>query len=225
MKSICLVIPYFGKFPSNFNLFLKSCSYNSTIDFLIITDDKGNYDYPPNVKVIYKTFEELRKLIQRNYDFKINLNNPYKLCDYKPAYGEIFNFYLQNYDFWGYCDVDLMFGNIRSFITDDLLENYEKIFSRGHLTLFKNNIKMNTIYKNRINGKEKYKEVFSNAKNYAFDEWGKDGINHICNLAKIKFYDEILFSDIYIGKYAFYISQLMKRDKKYNSPCILIKSI
>ena len=36
------------------------------------------------------TFESLRNRIQKLYDFKISLEKPYKLCDYKPAYGEIF---------------------------------------------------------------------------------------------------------------------------------------
>ena len=44
------------------------------------------------------------------------VNSPYKLCDYKPVYGLIFDEDLQDYDFWGHCDVDLIFGDIRKFI-------------------------------------------------------------------------------------------------------------
>ena len=49
------------------------------------------------------------------------------------------------YDFWGYCDIDLIFGNIRKFITDDILDKYDKILSRGHFTLFRNKDSINTI--------------------------------------------------------------------------------
>ena len=51
MKSICYIIPYFGHLPDNFNLWLISCKVNSTVNWLIYTDDKTSYDYPENVKV------------------------------------------------------------------------------------------------------------------------------------------------------------------------------
>jgi len=31
--------------------------------------------------------------------------------------------------FWGYCDIDLIFGNIRAFMTDELLNEYDIIKS------------------------------------------------------------------------------------------------
>ena len=61
MKSICYIVPYFGKLPSGFQLWLMSCKMNPTIDWLIFTDDKTEYDYPENVKVNYCTFDDIRK--------------------------------------------------------------------------------------------------------------------------------------------------------------------
>ena len=40
-----LIIPYFGKFNNYFELWLKSCEYNTDFDWLIFTDDKTNYQY------------------------------------------------------------------------------------------------------------------------------------------------------------------------------------
>lgn len=54
-----------------------------------------------NVKWYFKSFSELQELFQSKFDFPILLNTPYKLCDYKPAYGDIFSKYLGGYDFWG----------------------------------------------------------------------------------------------------------------------------
>ena len=53
MKKVAYVIPYFGKFPKGFDLFLMSCRNNPTIDWLIFTDDHTSYEYPSNVKVYY----------------------------------------------------------------------------------------------------------------------------------------------------------------------------
>lgn len=126
-SSICLVILYFGKLPNYFEFWLSSCKYNKTINFLLFTDDKTKYDYPDNVNVKYTSFEEIRKIIQSKFDFKISLDTPYKLCDYKPAYGYIFNEYLSKFNFWGHCDLDVIFGNLRKFLPEKILMNYDKI--------------------------------------------------------------------------------------------------
>lgn len=116
-SSICLVVLYFGKLPNYFELWLESCKYNETINFLLFTDDKTEYDYPDNVTVIYTSFENIKSQIQSKFDFKISLERPYKLCDYRPAYGYIFNEYLKEYDFWGHCDLDVIFRKSKKIFT------------------------------------------------------------------------------------------------------------
>ena len=101
MKTIAYFIPYFGKLPESVNMWLLSCKMNPTINWVLVTDDKTQYDYPDNVKVVYCTYEDFKKKIQDNYDFTINIYKPWKLCEFKPAYGEIFADLLQGYDFWG----------------------------------------------------------------------------------------------------------------------------
>lgn len=172
MKSIIFIIPYFGSFPSYFQLWLNSCKLNPTIEWLIITDISEYYDYPQNVKIISMTFEELKIYIQAKYDFSINLPSPYKLCDFKPAYGEIFNEFISSFDYWGYCDVDLIWGNIRKFLSNDLLDKeYDKIFNWGHCTLYHNTKENNQTYKNQVDGIAYYKQVFSSPCNFFFDEF------------------------------------------------------
>ena len=63
------------------------------------------------------------------FDFAITLHTPYKLCDYKPAYGEIFAPELSGYDFWGYGDMDLVFGDLRAYFTEDKLRKYDKFYA------------------------------------------------------------------------------------------------
>lgn len=203
---IALVIPYFGKFNNQFELFLKSCSKNPTIMWFIFTDDKYQYDYPPNVIVNYMSFSELKNKIQSFYDFDISLSTPYDLCDFKVAYGEIFKEYLKEYDFWGYCDIDVIFGNVRKFITDDILETFDKILIRGHFTLFRNTKYINSLYRSDIDGEVRYKSVFSESGTHHFDEGLPNqvkGINRIFNDQKIEIYDQYIFADIAVNRYAF----------------------
>lgn len=113
MKKICYIVPYFGRLPQNFELWLNSCKTNPTIDWLIYTDDKTSYEYPNNVKVTYCTFDEIKRKIQSNFDFEINISRPWKLCDFRPAYGEIFSEDIQEYEFWGHCDLDVLWGEYK----------------------------------------------------------------------------------------------------------------
>lgn len=197
MKKIVLFIPYFGTFPNYFQLFLNSCGRNDTINWIIFTDNDTEYKYPENVKRVSMSFLEIKKKIQKKFDFPICLKAPYKLCDYRPAYGLIFEDYTKGYDFWGYCDIDLLFGNLRKFLPDDLLVQYDKIGYLGHLAIYKNNEQMRMAFEKAYQGRNRYMEVFSSEASLIFDEWDFPSIHHVLlsNGFKISLWDK--FCDIY----------------------------
>src|ERR1700733_7487852 len=171
-KSIALIICYFGKLPWYFDYFVHSCVYNPTVDFFIITDDTPKTKLlPDNVKLVRKTLDEVSLLATEKLGFTVKIASGYKLCDFKPAYGHIFSGLVKEYDFWGHCDIDIIFGDIREFITDELLENYDLVSVRhdwlsGCFLLYKNDDKMNTLF---LHSKD-YKKVFTSEKHYCFDE-------------------------------------------------------
>lgn len=184
MKKIVFIIPYFGKFNNYFQLFLNTCELNHDVDWLIFTDDKTNYNYPSNVHVKYTSFDEIKNKIQEKFDFEISLTRAYKLCDYKPAYGYVFQDYIKDYDFWGYCDTDLIWGNIRKFYTEEKLKKYDKIGFLGHCTIFRNKKEINEMFMKEINGIKIYQKVFqseenSSSINCTFDEERNQSINTI----------------------------------------------
>lgn len=196
----CLIVPYFGKFPNYFQLTLDSCGKNLDFDWLIITDNNEDYDYPSNVKVYKMTFEEFKKLIQiklKNYIEKIELEKPYKLCDYKVTYGYVLSAYLKNYDWWGYCDFDIIFGKLNNFITDELLKKYDKLFVFGHFTLYRNTEEINKLFLKSYGEKKLYEEYFKTSKICAFDELWKESINNIFEKNYKKIFYENFSADIY----------------------------
>lgn len=194
MKKIVFICPYFGAFPNYFNLTLKSIEYNKSIDWLIITDIKKEYNYPDNVKIINMTFTELQKKVQSCFDFDICLNKPFKMCDFRPAYGLIFKDYLDGYDFWGHCDFDCIYGDLRKFLSDDILEKNERIYCLGHMSLYKNNNKINNIFKNKLDEETNYKNIFTKERPFSFDEMG---IIRIMDKEKVNIYNKFVFADIY----------------------------
>ncbi|MBS1504463.1 MAG: hypothetical protein JST32_20550 [Bacteroidetes bacterium] len=171
-RNLALITCFFGKLPWYFDYFAHSCGYNPTVDFLIITDDH-TYDkpLPSNIKVIYRTLDQVTALASEKIGFQVNIGRGYKMCDFKPAYGVIFSDYLANYDFWGHTDIDIVFGDIREFITDDLLQNYDLISVRpdwltGCFLLYRNNPKLNTLFEQS----KDYRKVFTSPVHYCFDE-------------------------------------------------------
>lgn len=177
MNRIKLIVCYYGKFPQWMNIWLKSCELNPDIDFMIVTDNKID-NLPSNVTVLNMTFEELRNHFSKTVGFPVSLESPYKLCDYKSVYGKAFQKQLEEYDFWGCCDIDLVWGHLRGFITDDILNNYDLIGKYGHLMIYRNNEVMNNLFMKQ-GGTFSYKTVFTNSDNYSFDEMsGMDLIAH-----------------------------------------------
>lgn len=190
MKKIVIIIPYFGKLPNYFSFFMKTVKYNPNVYFMFITDNTIT-DLPPNVILKKMTFDQFVDKLSSVFDFKINLKNPYKLVDYKPAYGYIFEKEIQEYEMWGYCDIDQVFGDILGMLPDHY-SSYDKIFSLGHLTLFKNSYENNRLFMNT--DIMDYKKVFQTNYIHVFDEI--HGIEAIFQLKNKKIYNENVFADI-----------------------------
>ena len=47
------------------------------------------------------------------------------MAEYKPAFGSIFARYLKKYTHWGYCDLDMVLGNLPFFIEAEERTNYD----------------------------------------------------------------------------------------------------
>ena len=172
MNNIVFIIVYMGDFPWYFPYFLHSCRFNPTIDFLIFTDNEDTpIPLPQNVKTIPYSIEQFKADASKKFGFEVIVESGYKLCDFKPAYGFIFLDWIKNYDLWGYCDIDIIFGNIRSFMTDDLLNEYDIISARhdfltGCFALYRNNEFMRELFKQS----KDYRKVFTESRNFFFDE-------------------------------------------------------
>lgn len=179
-KKCCFIIPYFGKLPNYFPMFLKSCEYNMDYNWIVLTDDNTNYNYPKNVKKIFYTLTNFKELCDSKFDFHVVINNPHKLCDFKPAYGYLFEEYLTGFSYWGYCDIDLIFGKLSDFIDDFMLMNYDKLFVLGHLSIYKNDYDACRLFMKKWNGKELYKESFQSERTTIFDEPYGNGKDNGC---------------------------------------------
>ncbi|MDR1895710.1 MAG: hypothetical protein LBR10_02850 [Prevotellaceae bacterium] len=192
MKKIIYLVPYFGKLPQIFPLWLKSAECNPTINWKIFTDDDDHYDYPTNVNVVKTTFVDFANKFRNHFDFNISLDYPYKLCEYKVTYGDVLADQISEYDYWGYCDLDLIFGDIREFITSEVLSEYEMIGFQGHSTLYKNVPEVNKRY-THITENVNYRTLLSSYKYHFFDE---HGILEIYEDLNLTWWSKVVFANI-----------------------------
>lgn len=172
MKSIVIIFPYFGTLPVQYKMWRASALRNPTVDFMFFTD--ANVEPAKNIIVYKMQFCDFQQLVQKAFDFPIVLDRPYKLCEYKQAYGFILHNYIAKYDFWGFGDLDLVYGDIRTFFTDEVL-TYKFLLGWGHLTLLHNDDDCTTYFMKQVKGYQNYKEAFTTSNITFFDEYGYKG--------------------------------------------------
>lgn len=172
MKSIVLIFPYFGSLPVQYKMWRASALCNSSVDFMFFTDT--DVEPAKNIIVHKMQFSDFQQIVQKAFDFPIVLDRPYKLCEYKQAYGYILQDYIKEYDFWGFGDLDLVYGDIRTFITDEVL-THKFLLGWGHLTLLHNDKDTNSYFMKQVPGYQSYLDAFTTSKITFFDEYEHKG--------------------------------------------------
>jgi len=136
LRVACIVIYEGPTLPSWFDSFAFSAQFTSSlVDWYIFVTDLPRHDFPPNVKIIRITNDDLYARIAKaltaddpegrggntgsnlrgdvdgEFDLKYSLqilleDQPYMLVELKPVLGVIFEDYLTEYSHWGYADID-----------------------------------------------------------------------------------------------------------------------
>lgn len=210
--SIILICPYFGTINKSIHsLWLQGCAANPDITFLLLTDDAQALEMPAteNVRGLFMTWEDCARLIRQTFDYEVSLQSPYKLCDYRPAYGKIFHEYLSDFEFWGHTDSgDTLYGDLRQFLTNEMLDSYDKIHVFGHLTLYRNTPENNQRYLCTDSSGIDAKTVFSTEENLCFDDmFQRASINRIYQENGFPLLERVpnLVADLFPSKWAFQI--------------------
>ncbi len=191
-----LVVPHFGPRPPYFPLVVRSMARNPDVHWLLFTD-RPVPDAPPNLTVRVCGFADLAARIRGHFDFEVSLERPYKVCDFRPAFGEIFAAELAGYDFWGHCDLDVLFGRISDHLPPEAFAA-DKILFQGNFALYRNTPAAAGWYRHEV-GKVSYREAMTTPAAMHFDEWA--GIRYIIeDLGVPAWHDDVIF-DISFRRY------------------------
>ena len=109
---IALIQVWLGPLPDYFEYHLKTCKYQSNIDFLIFTDHEIKLKLPSNVKTFSITKSEIEDKISKLVGSSIVLANNRKANELKASYGDLFKEYLTEYDYIGFYDIDTLLGDL-----------------------------------------------------------------------------------------------------------------
>jgi hypothetical protein len=194
--SIRLVAVHFGPLPAYFSLTLHSMARNPDVSWLLLTDQQLP-DPPPNVAVQACQFEDLANRIRGHFDFPVSIERPYKVCDFRPAFGEIFASELAGYDFWGYCDLDVIFGRIRDHLPAAAFET-EKILFHGNFQLYRNTPGTAGWYRHEV-GKVSHRDALTRPEAMHFDEWA--GIYYIVEDLGVRSWQQDVIFDLSFRRY------------------------
>jgi hypothetical protein len=172
--AICLLTCYFGKaLPDRAAYFFTTAGWNSSVDFIVFSDSDAPADLPANVKFVPMGMGDFNRLVSGQLGIDINVEQGEKVKDFRPAYGKILASYIEGYDFWGHVDTDILLGNIRAFLTEEVLEQTDIFsvrddFPAGYFTLYRNSNDITNLF---MQSKD-WQRAFTNPAYTGFDECG-----------------------------------------------------
>ncbi len=142
----------FGKPPWYFPFYHTSCINNKDVGFLFIGYSFNDIPEADNIRKINFSLEDFSVLASHKTGIDINVNTGYKTCDLRPAFGGIFEDFIKEADFWGICDPDIVLGDIRGFLTDEILRDYNYIsvkpeYPTGFMSVYRNCPLINNLYR------------------------------------------------------------------------------
>ncbi|MBE7084583.1 MAG: hypothetical protein E7368_00830 [Clostridiales bacterium] len=162
------------------------------MDFFIFSDDTP-LDIPAeNIKWIPFTLKDFNNLAVQKLGIDFTITKPYKLCDFKPMYGVIFEDYLKGYEYWAFGDLDVVYGKITEYLERIKYHKYYKINHAGHFCFIKNIPDATELFKTHTSDSRNYYDILEGT-NAAFDEYD---LMFKTRALKIPFYDGTFAADI-----------------------------
>jgi len=140
---LIMLIPYFGRWPEWINFFVESCKWNSSVRWQFYTDCGVPENKASNVSYQHMSFADYKALVRERLGIAFDPPAPYKLCDLKPFLAHVHAKDVDGFRFWGYGDVDVIYGNIGTFYTNGLLGRVNVLSTHpeilaGHFAVLRN---------------------------------------------------------------------------------------
>ena len=168
---LIMLIPYFGRWPEWIELFVESCKWNPDVRWRFYTDCGEPQNKAGNVDYVHLSFDDYKALARARLGIACEWPDPYKLCDLKPCLGHIHEADIDGYRFFGFGDIDVIYGNIREIYTDELLSQCNVVSTHGervsgHFAVVRNSKAVRRAYERIPN----YRDLLAQPHHVGMDE-------------------------------------------------------
>lgn len=138
-----MLCPYFGRWPAWINFFVESCKWNPDVRWRIYTDCGEPENKADNIDFLPISFDDYKALVRERLNVAFDPIAPYKLCDIKPTLGVVHEQEIVGYPFFGYGDIDVIYGDISRFYGKKKLANLDVVSTHperlsGHFAVLRN---------------------------------------------------------------------------------------
>lgn len=142
MPTIRFLVTYYGAWPGYFRMWADSVAANPEIEVVFITDLPRPDWLPANVRLHQLDFEGFMQRMEQLLEQPLPRLRYHKLCDYKPLYALAFPELIGDVPYWGYCDVDLVFGDLYPLVAAARRGDYDILspfsYTVGHCCVVRN---------------------------------------------------------------------------------------
>lgn len=121
--TVKVVIPHFGPAPAWFDLFLISCRTNPSIEWLLLMENVPDVWTPDNVEIQQMSFNTYRMMVSEHLNIHYQAESPEQLNNLKPALGWVHAEQTKGFDYVGIGDLNVIYGDLRYFLTPQVLES------------------------------------------------------------------------------------------------------
>jgi len=152
-----LIQLWLGEIPDYFWYHYETTKNLKDVEFLIFTDSNLRID-SPNYRIISVTKEEIEKKVSLMIGFEYRIIDSKKINCLKSCLGELFEEYLVDCDFYGFYDIDTLFGDFQNWIFPymeeyDVISFADSVYHNrlgGPLTIIKNTPENVRIYRRKL---------------------------------------------------------------------------
>lgn len=138
MRKALLIVPYFGELPEWFDRWAESVARLEAYGYDVLLD---------------RDEDDFRDRVEWALGLQCpRLADTGKPWDFRPALGELYRDELAEYEFWGHTDLDVVYGRVGEWLTDDFLASLDlhsnhRDYVCGFWSLYRNAPIVNGLYR------------------------------------------------------------------------------
>lgn len=124
-------------------IFSSKAAWNPDVQWRIYTDCGKPENKADNIDFVPISFDDYKGLVRERLKIAFDPAQPYKLCDIKPALGAVHEREIADYPFFGYGDIDVIYGDISRFYSKEKFADLDVISTHperlsGHFAVLRN---------------------------------------------------------------------------------------